>query len=60
MTVPDPARNPVRREVRLSLLLNVFQSVDERAPVLPHDASASESCCPTSESPFAVPRVTAA
>jgi hypothetical protein len=42
------------------LLLKVFQSVDEIAPVVPDEARESESCCPESESPFAVPRVTAA
>jgi hypothetical protein len=47
-------------EVRFILLLKVFQSVDEIAPVVPDEARESESCCPESESPLAVPRVTAA
>ena len=47
-------------EVRLILELNIFQSDTERAPVVLADARVRESCCPERESPFAVPRVTAA
>ncbi len=34
MTVPDPATNPARSEVRLSLPEKVAKSEDERAPVV--------------------------
>ena len=58
VTVPDHATNAVRREVRDILELKVFQSIDERAPVVDVEARTSESCCHESESPFGVPRVT--
>ena len=48
------------REVRFILLLKVFQSATERAPVVVIDARARESCCPERDSPFAVQRVTGA
>ena len=48
---------PAEREP--SLLLNVFQSVAERAPVVVELARERESCCTDKESPFADPRVTA-
>jgi hypothetical protein len=47
-------------EVRLILLLKVFQSVNERAPVVDVLASARESSCPERERPLALPRVRAA
>jgi len=46
--------------VRLILLLKVFQSIAERAPVVVVLASARESCCPMRESPLVVARVRAA
>ena len=45
--------------MRLILLLNVFQSTAERAPVVVEDARARESCCPTRERPLVVARVRA-
>ena len=41
-----------------SLLLKVFQSVDESAPVPVVDAIESERTCPASVRPFGVPSVT--
>ena len=49
MTVPDHATKLVRREVREILELKVFQSVDERAPVVDDDARASEIPVPAIE-----------
>lgn len=42
------------------LLLKIFQSVAERAPVFVADARERDICCHASVKPFAVPRVTAA
>ncbi len=47
------------REVRLILLLNVFQSVDESAHVVVALASARERTCPERESPFVTASVNA-
>jgi hypothetical protein len=58
VTIHDPATNPERRDVRLSLLLKVFQSPAESAPVVVALASARESSCPERERPLATPRVT--
>ena len=41
------------REVRLILLLKIFQSILERAPVVEVEASPMESPVPTRESPLA-------
>jgi hypothetical protein len=46
-------------EVRFIFELNMFQSVDESAPLWTAEARARESCCPESESPFPIPIVTA-
>ena len=43
------------REERPILLLNIFQSARESAPVLPDPARPRESTCPESERPFGVP-----
>jgi hypothetical protein len=48
------------RDVRLILLLKVFQSVAESAPVVVLDARARERTCHERESQFASQRVTAA
>lgn len=45
------------REVRLILLLNVFQSVLESAPLVVAEARERESSCPERVRPFAMPRV---
>jgi hypothetical protein len=50
---------PFDTEMTDSLPMNALQSAEERAPVILAEASARESCCPASESPFAVPRVRA-
>jgi hypothetical protein len=47
------------RDVRSSLFENVFQSADERAPILVLLARVRESCCPESVRPFDVPSVRA-
>jgi hypothetical protein len=47
------------REEKLILLLNVFQFVDERAPLEFVLARPRESTCPERVSPFIVPRVSA-
>lgn len=47
------------RDVRSSLFENVFQSADERAPILVLLARARESCCPERVRPFGVPSVRA-
>jgi hypothetical protein len=46
-------------EVRLILLLNIFQSVAERAPVEAGQAMLSESTCPERERPLELLRVRA-
>jgi hypothetical protein len=50
VTVPDPATNPVRREVRFNLPEKVLKSVSERAPVVVLLASPIERPVPTRES----------
>ena len=42
MTMPDPATNPVRREVRLSFHEKVAKSKAERAPVVVLEARPRE------------------
>ena len=58
MTVPDHATKLVRREVRDILELKVFQSVDERAPVVEVEASAREIPLPAIERPLGVHETT--
>ena len=47
------------REVKLILLLKIFQSILERAPVVEVEARTRESICHERESPLAVPIVIA-
>ncbi len=55
VTVPDPATNPVRREVRLSLPEKVAKSAAERAPVVVELESPREMPLHAIERPLAAP-----
>jgi hypothetical protein len=60
MIVSSGVEEVISPNVRADCLpLNVVQSVEESAPFCIAEARASERVCPESESPFAVPRVTA-
>ena len=48
------------REVRFILLLKMFQSLAERAPIVEEEARSRERTCHERESPLVEPRVTAA